>query len=574
MRSDTSKKHRTFWERYVPYGIALLAAFTYFYAIKAHDLFSDDALYSFRAFGWFDYVGGVLQTTPIQWFGSIPWWGNLSFHDAPPLVFFLQYLSFSLLGISAFAAKLPFALAGAGVVFVLYRLFLSWRGRREAVFAALCATVSSYAVWTSQAGFLEGIEIFFLALAAFFFFRYLENDTMHNALAWGVAVGFALLSKYTAIFFPAAIVLYALAWRRDIFTRKSFWMGVACVFIVLAPVIAYNANVFLTRGHFDAALSSMVGMHPDDFKIIASRSVSTDIIANIWGIGKTLSGVMSFPFFVLLIAGVVTLCVSVVRKRDDALSRFLFSSIVMASFMFSFMGVSERFLSIMLPFLIAAAVVFAHDVVAYVQHKKPTMIPAVILILCAIVGFELFFTINTHILARPVIAHVFFTSTLRQQSTGFNELEAYIKKEIFPDLPAFKKPHGVTEINTIEQESFAHNILLFDETMTWAPYIWYIQPYSMYYRLPVISLTNYLQIIPEGSDSLGILAAKGAPGMYYISGVSDAVIDPVKGKNAAMRSLETAFAKYLDDNGFFVADIKDNSGATAFKVYHVVFVKQ
>ena len=57
----------------------------------------DDALYSSRALGWLDYLGGG-QTTPIQWFEKIPWWGYLSFHDAPPLVFAVQRLFFAVFG--------------------------------------------------------------------------------------------------------------------------------------------------------------------------------------------------------------------------------------------------------------------------------------------------------------------------------------------------------------------------------------------------------------------------------------------------------------------------------------------
>ena len=103
---------------------------------------------------------------------------------------------------------------------------------------------------------------------------------MSRALFFGAALGGALLSKYTAIFLPAAVAAHVLIWRRDLLTKKSLWLSGAAALVILAPVIIYNVGVFQTRGHFDAALSSMFGMHPADFMIIAGRGVSADFLGN------------------------------------------------------------------------------------------------------------------------------------------------------------------------------------------------------------------------------------------------------------------------------------------------------
>lgn len=566
-------KWQIFLERFAPYGVFIFVIFLYFLGAQAHDLLSDDALYSFRSLGWFDYVGGVLQTTPIQWFGSVPWWGNFSFHDAPPLVFAFQFLFFSVFGMSILAAKAPFALAGAAVILVLSAIFSEWRNRKAAFIAAAFIAVSSYAAWVSLAGFLESFEVFFLILSTFFFLRYLRQDTFFNACVWGSALGLALLSKYTAIFFLAGIFCYTFVWKRGLFVRKSFWFAMVCMILVLIPVIIYNANVFVTRGHFDAALSSMVGMHPDDFKIIAGRSINTDFIGNTATLFTVMSGMISPLFFLLMISGVIFLFIKVIRKKGDVLDNFLFCTLLFAFLMFMFMGASERFLYVIIPFVISAAVVFIGDFMAYLRQRLPQAIPYVFALVFLVIGFELFFTINANILARPLSANPLFTQNTRLQSFGFNDLGMYIRGAIYPGVYEFKRPHVLEEINTLEKKSFNENILLFNETMLWAPYVWYIQPYSMYYRLPVISLTNYLQIIPEDSDPLEMLARTGAPGMYYINGVSDDVVDPVKGENDAMRSLERAFAEYLEKNGFLDTEIRGPSGDIAFKIYHVVFTK-
>ncbi len=557
-------------ETYAARGILVLAVLMYCIGVGAHDLLSDDALNSFRALGWFDYLGGTVQTTPIQWFDTIPWWANLSFHDAPPLAFGIQYLFFGVFGMSAFAAKLPFALAGLGVVFVLYRIFLEWRGRAAALAAALLATVSSYAVWASQAGYLEGIEVLFLSLAGYFFLRYTASGAWRDAVWLGVAAGCALSVKYTAIFLVPAVFLYALVWRRDIFLRGSFWAAALIALAVLAPVLIYNAEVYATRGHFDAAASSMAGMHPDDFKLIASRGVSTDFSANAAAIGKTLYIVTSIPFLALYAVSVLFLGMKVIRKKGDALERFLLLAIILVFVMFLFIGAAERFLSVMVPFLVAAFVVFAYDLFLSVKTKAPRVALGVVGALLVVAGFELFYNVNTNILAQPAVAHAAFSSPARLSSVGFNELHDYIGKNIFPELAEFRRPHDAATMHMVDEAALrGGNILLFDETIYWFAYVWYIQPYSVYYRLPVISFTNYLQAIPKDSDPLRALAGTGAKGMYYVAGVSDRVVDPVKKRNDAMRSLEISFAEYLDTNGYFIDTIYDRSGSVAFKVYYI-----
>ncbi|HNP75013.1 MAG TPA: hypothetical protein PKL09_01465, partial [bacterium] len=63
--SDKNKKFLLI----VGVAIGVLAGFFFLGNLTVNDLTSDDALYAFRAVGWFDYLGGG-QTTPVQWFGQ------------------------------------------------------------------------------------------------------------------------------------------------------------------------------------------------------------------------------------------------------------------------------------------------------------------------------------------------------------------------------------------------------------------------------------------------------------------------------------------------------------------------
>ena len=64
-------------KKYFPYllaGIILLASLLRLWGISSLDVQHDHAINSFRALGWLDYLVGEGQTSPIIWFGTIPWW--------------------------------------------------------------------------------------------------------------------------------------------------------------------------------------------------------------------------------------------------------------------------------------------------------------------------------------------------------------------------------------------------------------------------------------------------------------------------------------------------------------------
>ena len=144
--------------------LAILVAAGLFRAIPmlTPDLVTDDSLYSFRALGWYDYLGGD-QASPISWFGEIPWWANLSFHDAPPVGFAVQKIFFTLFGDTVFAARVPFVLSGVVTVFLLYALLALLFDRRTGLLGAAILAVLPLHVWGSVIGYLEGIEVMFMA---------------------------------------------------------------------------------------------------------------------------------------------------------------------------------------------------------------------------------------------------------------------------------------------------------------------------------------------------------------------------------------------------------------------------
>jgi len=88
--------------------------------ITKNEIDHDLALVAVRAAGWYDFLVGEGQTSPVQWFGKEPWWSNLSFHDHPPVSFFMLKISFLLFGENESAVRLPFVFSGISTLLFIF----------------------------------------------------------------------------------------------------------------------------------------------------------------------------------------------------------------------------------------------------------------------------------------------------------------------------------------------------------------------------------------------------------------------------------------------------------------------
>src|SRR5262249_14836618 len=149
-----------------------------------------------------------------------------------------------------FFVKLPFVLLFAGSSWLLFRLTALAFGERAGLWAVVAYNISLvftvvFATWIFPDGPLD----FFLLAAALMVARVvLVKPEPANPLVWwlgaGVAMGFALLSKYTAVLFFPAMLIYLLtdAERRRWLKTPGPWLGVLVALLVFSPVIYWNAT--------------------------------------------------------------------------------------------------------------------------------------------------------------------------------------------------------------------------------------------------------------------------------------------------------------------------------------------
>ncbi|MBI4090747.1 MAG: glycosyltransferase family 39 protein [Candidatus Komeilibacteria bacterium] len=484
------------------------------------DLQGDAAHYAFRALGWFDsLLTQTGQTSPINWFGFRPWWSYLSFHDHPALGFAVMHIFFRIFGSRTFVVFLPFVFAGLGISYILYRKLRTLTSEGTALLALSIYSLASYAVWGSRTAYLEGIQVFFITLGFFAFLRYFETKRPNDASWWGIWTGLALMTKYTALFLPTGVVLYLVIWRHEWLMRKwHFWLGTINAVIILFPAILYNAMVFASRGHFDAALSSMLGQRPEDYSYITNGASGLQLLGPWLNLGSNLS----LPFFILTLASLLWLFVTAVRNKDKSpLVRLLLTTIIALVLMFSVAGSSSRYLSIAMPFI---AITIALAVTAWWRAliAKPYLQKAVALTIAIVFVLELGYSINSNILDKPIGVGGIAYAKGRVYRRGFQDVDNYIRNNIYPKMPPLRV---VAEYQS--PEFATHDVILVDERGDWFSGIWYYKRY-LFYRLPLITIEDLFKLMKatskEPTSAFDYLGNQGARKIWFVRALPDAIV--------------------------------------------------
>lgn len=492
-------------------GIFLLAIFFRFWDLSSLDVQHDVALNAVRALGWFDFLAGEAQTSPIIWFGSVPSWGFLSFHDHPPLVYLIQSLFLNIFGQSSFVVFLPYALFGVVSAFLIYYLLKKFKGEKEGLLGAFVFSISALSVWVTRMGYMEGVQILFILLSFYFFLAYLSDSKTKNIFLWALFVGLALISKYTAIFLLPASFIYLLIWEREKFKDKNLWLSLCIIIIVLSPVIFYNIMVFKTRGHFDAAFSSMIGMHPEDYSVL-NRSVNTDLADNFSSIFISLKTFSSWGFFVVVIFSVFYLAIEAIKKRANALQKFLLINIFFIVLMFSFAGVTPRFISIIIPFLSISLSLFVFRLFELIKSKK-VLIRTFIFFLVFIFGWETVYAFNTNVARIPFSKNEYFYSGFKPRNTSFNKLDNYLKENAYGELPEKKKIKKLEDV--LNYNLLGREAILFDDRIDWNLSMWYVHRYQAYYDVPIVYISDALSAAKD-ENIFSYLIKAGAKGFWLV----------------------------------------------------------
>lgn len=489
--------------------IAIAAILLRVWNLSGPDMANDEAHYAFRAVGYVDYVASVnLQSTPATWFDAPRWWQRLSFHDAPPLVFLAERLSFLAFGVHPLAARMPFVIAGLATVAATFFLARFFGGLRAGLIGAGALAISNYHVWASRIGYLDGFVALFVALALYWWLRAQKDPRAY--LWWGISCGLGILAKYTFLFMaPVFLVGFFTREPRPPWRNARFWTGVILLVLLVSPLIVYNGMMWRERGHPDAALSTLLGMHPDDFRGL-TRSVHANPL-RIGGAVSSIAGHMSIGFIALLLTALGALSFWIwrnptARKIYAPLLVGLFSGLVMLVVI----GDHQRYGTALLPLMASAMGAAGAEIWNMI---RPGLKPATIALTAVIAAGELFFTVSSQLVASP-LARYPFSSRARPSWQGYAEIDRYVenfydqfpqKSDIVifsaaPQLAAYQEARIRKNLAANPRAPRQEHLLVFDDRMDWFSSVWIFERRRLYDQEPIHSLMQFL----ETADKKGV----------------------------------------------------------------------
>lgn len=130
----------------------------------------------------FEKGPGVLDSEMYQYSqADFDNYGRLRYHPWGDAM--ITALSFSLFGISTFSARLPFAIAGIGSVFILYLLGSFLFNKRIGLFAALLQAFNYVIMPYERQVRHYSLNVFFTLVCLYFFFNAFKSNDMKHYLA-------------------------------------------------------------------------------------------------------------------------------------------------------------------------------------------------------------------------------------------------------------------------------------------------------------------------------------------------------------------------------------------------------
>ena len=489
-------------------GILILAAVLRFWNLGSGDPLSDEILYAFRSVGMLDFDNAAHQTTPLEWTDpDIPAWTELSFHDHPPLVFWVQNLFMKIFGENTFAFRLPSAIFGVLAVYLLY--LIGWRLFTEkiglAAAAILAVTINS--VFISRVGLQESYVIFFILLAFYFFLRALDKE---KYFVWvGIALGLGFLAKYTAFILAPAFLVYLVIFRREIFKKRFFWLGIFISLAIFSPVIIYNIQLYKSVGHFDFQISYLFGQQPEVWKVAPGKEEIGSLADRLRNFLPNLFSANSWLFLTAALLSFLGIGAMSYRTILRPNLFFIFLILGFHFILFLIIGPQLRFLSMATPWLVLMLAAGFWLIQERFFKSRKVFIAAALLFL---VG-ESAYTLNSQFFNKPFGLEFWDFSKVHYENYdwGYNTLGDYLEQELRNKMPAFTfdlKYKFLEDARNRNLEQARRKkfipypaMIIYDGNVHNAAQAWYLDRLQIYHGWPVMKAQEYLDFLnKEGED--------------------------------------------------------------------------
>jgi 4-amino-4-deoxy-L-arabinose transferase-like glycosyltransferase len=166
----------------------------------------------------------------------------LSYFDHPPLTAYIIFLFSKLTGPNLLAIRLGPLLFSFGFSWLIYQLGRKMFDERLGFHVVLLMNLLPTFVITSLFMTPDCPLVFFSALGWVLILKAIQEDRFSFYLWAGIALGLALLSKYTAVFFPVSIFLFLSLSPKHRYHLKRWepYGGLFLALLFFSPVLTWN----------------------------------------------------------------------------------------------------------------------------------------------------------------------------------------------------------------------------------------------------------------------------------------------------------------------------------------------
>ncbi|MCL2642763.1 MAG: glycosyltransferase family 39 protein [Candidatus Bathyarchaeota archaeon] len=166
----------------------------------------------------------------------------------PPLFDTLTFISFKILGVSLFTARLPSVFFAFFALWAVFEFARYLYGSKVGILSAIMLGIMPGFFWLSGHAMLETILIFFVTVSLFCFYRWLNTRQDKLLALSGLALGLGFLAKYqilvVGVIMLLSIVLLARKQVKAVF--KKFKIVITAAVLVVVPWVILAFQVYKT----------------------------------------------------------------------------------------------------------------------------------------------------------------------------------------------------------------------------------------------------------------------------------------------------------------------------------------
>lgn len=562
--NEQKKWYHLTWPTVILILIIILAFGLRIYNLSAHDSYTDEVMYSFRGLGMIDYDTSPTQTTPWQWFKTVPWWAHLSFHDHPIVFFEVEHIFLKILGTNLWAVRLPSVFAGVFSIFLLFLILRKLFNQPTALLGSFLLAINSYHLWVSRLGIQDGLVIMLLLLAFLLWLKIADDKKYWRWL--GVVCGLGIITKYTFIIIFPLLVWHALMHKNKFYKTGGFWWCLLIIFIVATPTWLYNLMLYSARGHFDFQISALLGQEVPEWTFRMGRVLAGNTATKISNFFLALNHGNSIWFNALAVVSVLSLFYFW-KKTKEKIYPFLIGVYILFFGWFLVIGSTYRFVIMVVPWMIlGVAALFANW---QKKHKLSLYIFITLFILAEIIYSANSFLTNKSIGPKNI---AYAEINAETQNFGFNQLEQYLNKTLGGYYSLYM---GEPEYDFLTQLAETHIekmkdkntpplgvFIIYDKCLNFLASLWTLDKRMYYEGWPVVDEELFEKTTKDKQDDY--YREMGVKKFIYVEAATNKVCSAdYKDKTLTDSKLKIR----LKNKGVKPITIKNSRGENSFYVY-------